>query len=595
MRERPLIFAVFVLGVVLYANTLANDFVHDDVYLISENPRIRSIESIPALFVLDYWEPAAQGGLYRPLVTSSYALSYALTGLHPAGYHAVNILLHAGVSILVLLLVRRVTGRPRVAIASGFLFAALAVHTEAVSGVVGRAELLCAAFVLGSLLTYIRSTGAEGRSTAAYVLSLLLFAAALLSKENGITLLGLIVLYDLSFRTRNSLSQKGAPVGAQLGALWRSRRRTYAGYVGLALVVLAVRVWVLSANESPEPLTRLDNPLIELGAGLRILTALWVLGRYLGLMLLPDRLSHDYSLGALPRIDSLSDPIGWLVIAATVAAVAATALAFRRNRILFFAIGFFAITVSVVSNIAFPIGAMMGERLVYLPSVGFCLALALALDRGAAALGGRREGVAFALAVVLIVVGNGARTMVRNQDWKNGDTLTLHDVVAAPAGAKLHYNAGEVLVRQGKPAAGIEHLVEFQRIAGDVLNPYPLWGHALLALGRNDEAVIHYERAIARGSDNLDVYNNIGFILVESGQNSDRGVELLELAVQGAPNNFDFLDSLGWAYHLVGRSEEGAALLRKSLRLNATSSSSKIRKQHLAEVDRALRTRSATP
>ena len=341
MRARLWIVAVFTLSAVLYVNTLPNEFVQDDLKLISENTLIRSAANIPTFFVLDYWQPTLHSGLYRPLVTSSYALNYALTGVNPSSYHLVNILLHAVVSILVLLLVRRATGRPRVAVASGLLFAALAIHTEAVTGVVGRAELLSAAFVLGSLLAYIRCTEAEGGSMARYVQSLLLFAGALLSKENGITLIGLIVLYDLALR-----SPKDAPLGAQLAALWRSRRASYAGYIGVALVYLAIRAWVLSASGSPTPRSPLDNPLIELGVGHRILTALWVLGRYLGLMIFPSRLSHDYSLGSLPRIESVSDPIAWAVIAATLAAVVATALTFRRDRLLFFAIGFFAISPS---------------------------------------------------------------------------------------------------------------------------------------------------------------------------------------------------------------------------------------------------------
>ena len=123
----------------LYAGSARNGFVLDDGALVRDNPLIRSLAGIPTLFASDYWEPEAKVGLYRPLVTTSYALNYALGAREPMGYHLANVGLHALVSLLVWVLYLRLGSGAAIAATAAFLFAAHAVHTEAVANVVGRA------------------------------------------------------------------------------------------------------------------------------------------------------------------------------------------------------------------------------------------------------------------------------------------------------------------------------------------------------------------------------------------------------------------------------------------------------------------------
>jgi 4-amino-4-deoxy-L-arabinose transferase-like glycosyltransferase len=140
-----------------------------------------------------------KGDLYRPIVILSYALNYKLGGLRPFGYHLANIFLHALNSVLVYLLAHLIFERKRPALFSALLFAIHPVHTEAVTGVVGRAELLAFLFSLSSLLMYITSKERKG-----YVLSLAFFLLALFSKENALILPFVLMLYDLTFRRDTS-------------------------------------------------------------------------------------------------------------------------------------------------------------------------------------------------------------------------------------------------------------------------------------------------------------------------------------------------------------------------------------------------------
>ncbi|MEW6252485.1 MAG: hypothetical protein AB1716_17750, partial [Planctomycetota bacterium] len=106
------------LGLLVYANTLSNDFAYDDYGLIVDNPRIRDLRAGRAIWLSDWWQPPAyvaeadphRDRLYRPLTVFTFALDYAAWGLWPAGYHLLNVLLHAAACGLVWLFARRLLG-----------------------------------------------------------------------------------------------------------------------------------------------------------------------------------------------------------------------------------------------------------------------------------------------------------------------------------------------------------------------------------------------------------------------------------------------------------------------------------------------------
>ena len=104
---------VLLLCAVAYANTLRNGFVYDDNAIVAGNPLIRSLENLPRIFSTGYWGAEnTDAGLYRPLVIATYAFDHALWGYRPAGFHAVNIALHALVSVLGYFLLLALLKRP---------------------------------------------------------------------------------------------------------------------------------------------------------------------------------------------------------------------------------------------------------------------------------------------------------------------------------------------------------------------------------------------------------------------------------------------------------------------------------------------------
>jgi len=580
--------SVFAVAALVYANTVQNGFVLDDRRLVEHNPLIRGVEGIPILFRADYWAPKLQSGLYRPLVMSSYALNYEVSGLDPAGYHAVNVLLHALVSALVAAFFLRVSAHPAPAIAAAFLFATHAIHTEAVANVVGRAELLMALLSMVALLAFMQSRAvSRPRSNWLQASALLAYFLALLAKESAVTLLGVFVLFDLMYGPGERL-----PFGPRLVRTFVAHWRSYASFAALTGVYLGVRQLALPGGTLP-PLLLVDNPLAMLDMPSRVLAGLQVALRYLGLAFWPLHLSYDYSFDQITLVTSLADFRAWAVLLAWGLVAAALIWAYRAAAELFFAMGFYVVTFSVVSNVLVPIGTILGERLLYLPSVGFCLALALFAWRLAQRLPLSPEAAraAFGAAFAIVVVLHGARTTERNPDWRSQSRLYLHDVEVVPNSTKALGNAGAILVNQEKHEEALELLLRGLEIYPQNEKASMMAGFAYTALGRDDDAMHRYDDALHYGVKDATVYNNLGFILVDRGTDPQRGVRLLEKAVQLAPKNPEYLDSLGWGYFKVGRLEKAREKLQQSLEIQPKGPSAPARRAHLAEIEKAVAAR----
>ncbi len=484
-----------------FANSLTNGFAFDDESIIVQNRMIKSLSNIPRLFTSDYWAstlgPGFGGNIYRPLVLLSFVLNYAAGALNPFGYHLINLLLHLTVCIALYILARQLGLSWAAALATAILFAVHPLHTEAVTGIVGRAELLMAAGVLLAMIWYVRG-GAPSRLEFRFALaSWAAFTTALLSKEQAMMLPALLVLADISL--------VGAGKGRQgwyqlLGGAWYRRL----GYLLILGTYLALRAAVLADPfaKARQEIQFLDNPLAHVAWGLRVLTALKVAGRYLWLLVWPMKLSADYSYNAIPVATSLWEPGVILAGLAWLGLLGLGVYAWLRGiRPAVFGIGFAVLTFLPASNFLLPIGTIMGERLFYLPSAGLCIVVGAAWDRTATwsrppgklravAMGG--FGV-FILAVLLLT----ARTIRRNQDWRNTETLMQSAVRVVPESAKVQTALSAFLINAGKIDEAITGLTTALRLTPDYMSAYFNLGRAYVAKGRWNEAEAVYRRALA--------------------------------------------------------------------------------------------------
>jgi tetratricopeptide (TPR) repeat protein len=522
------------LAVLPYLNALRAGFAFDDYPVILRNPKITGAE--PALGLL-IRSDSSDPNLYRPVTLLTYAANARLGG-GATGFHLVNVILHAGVSLLVFRTVDVLLASRALATAAGALFAVHPIHTEAVTAIVGRGELLAALFALLSLMALARGARAEGSRRLGWALvSAGAFAVAVLSKESAVMTLPLGIVVGLWVRSVRD---------------WRRALVALAPHASVLVVYLAARAWLVGSLATATPPLFIDNPLAHVGTPVRVATALVVLSQYLGLLTLPVTLSSDYSFDQVPLVAAPLDPR--LLAAAGVlgSLAAALAVAARRAPILGLAAAFLILPLGLTSNILFPIGTIKAERLLYLSSVGWCIAAAWAALRLA-----RLHRLAPAAAIALVVVAMAGRTWLRNEDWRDRATVHAVAVRTAPMSAKARYNWGNELVRQKRFADAIPHF----RRAVEIYPASALYqanlGAALAMVGDLDTAILHLEAAVRLDPSSAEMRRNLAEVLYRRGRGVD-AIAQLAAAVRLNPTAVEPRHALGMLLLQAGRAAEAA-------------------------------------
>ncbi len=351
----------------------------------------------------------------------------------------------------------RLGAAPLAATLAGLLFAAHPIHTEAVAPVVGRSEIGCLLFLLLGLGGAPRDA-AGGRSWAGAAFVTLAFLLSVAFKETGLALVALLPLLPLLFAAPESPAAAGRPLPA-LAELWRVWLLLGVATLGW----LAARGAALGADLlGPAGIGFLENPLVARDAAGRIAGGLAVSLRYLRMAVWPWPLSADYSYRALVPPDSLAAPAALLGLGSWLAGLGALLwLVGRRSRrrspeaaFLGLGIALYAATLLPVSNLLRPIGTIFGERLLFAPSAGLCLAAGVALA-AARRRGGPVGRLALAPAVGAVLAGS-AVFLARLPAWQGELALGRSIVAAQPESAKGHEKLGSELARVARTLAGEE-------------------------------------------------------------------------------------------------------------------------------------------
>ena len=539
-RAHVAIAAVFALAT--YASSLANGFALDDNYIIRGNARVHQLTDLAAIWLTPYWPTLGEHlGLYRPLAIFGYALQWAAGGGAPWVFHVVSVLMHAAVTVLVLLLLRRLVS-PAAALAGALLFAVHPLHSEVVANVVGQAEMIAAAGVLGACILHAsRPAGqiAMGRGRLAAIPPI--FLAALFAKEGAVVLPALLVVLDAAQRR----------VGFERQSLARYARGMILPLVVLALTLagyLAVRVHVLGSIGGVDAAPNLPFLRQEF----RVFSALRAWPEYVRLLVWPFDLSADYSPGVILPASGFTP----LVILGTIllAATAAIALATPAWPAAGLPAAWFLVAVFPVSNLLMPIGVLLAERVLYLPSVAVCFVVAAVADRIRAVAKPRALRFATVGAAALLTAF-AVRSTLRNPDWSstsavwdalvrdhpesyraqwvngfrmrqrgNTDLARQYFEIAYriwPDDAELLNNLAGVYIELNDYARAIP-ILEQSRALSDVLDRTEVFlAYALLGVGRPADALASIGRADRIGADKAIVHALRAQALERLGRNSE--------------------------------------------------------------------------
>ena len=434
MRRPLLVSAVIGFAFCAYSNSFQAPFLLDNDPIILKDARIRAATSghVHRILNEEYW-PLGMSGLYRPLTTFSFMFNYSIlgNGANPEGYHWLNFALHALNMGMVYLLGLAIFEQMPWALLLAALWGIHPVLTESVTNIVGRADLLGAFGVLAALHGHRKALEASGGRKAAWLAAIALaVTAGIFSKESTVVVAAVIAIYDLTFGR---------------AASWKARLPSYLAVVIPCLVFLYVRAHVLDGVAvSLFPFG--DNPLVGAGFWTAHMTAVKVIGRYLALLLWPAKLSFDYSFNENPLF---TWGLGWedvkaiLSLFVCLAGAAAAIVCWRRRKPVFFAVAFFAATLSPTSNLVIQIGSIMAERFLYLPSVGFAVLVVYGVHWLSQRVTQGRPGYRNALPAVagVLLIAYAARTYARNADWMDQGRFWRSAVEAAPGSYKTNLSA----------------------------------------------------------------------------------------------------------------------------------------------------------
>ena len=511
------LFAIAAVAVALYANTLSNELVFDDLKLIPENPQMHDPWDVGGIIQGRYWGEVLHSRHYRPLTVWSLALNYwlnekmGLDGGHVVGFHLLNLALHTVVSCVLYVMLLRLSLPPPASLAAALLFAAHPIHTEAVTFITGRAEPLAALLILAFLLLHTK--GKWVAAAACYLF-------ALLSKESAAIALFVVGWLDLC-----------------LGWFERSRWKFYGAYGAVLLGWILLRIAVL--KDLDLGISNLDNPLVDASWVERLYTAAAVQVDYLRLQLWPVGLSSDYSYKQVPLVDRFFDAGVLLFIAVTAAAVAGAWHARRAYPLVPLALGGYALAAAPTSNMLVLIPTIMGERLAYFPSLFFCLLAGWGLWMLRRKLG---AGVWAGGGVLLIAWS--ALTVARNATWANAEVFYRAQYQSAPNSARAHMGMGKMHAQSGR----LDSAMQYYRSALTLFPQYALGWYNLgltQAMRREwDAALISFRRAVQQEPGYVKAWYNLGGVHMQRGE-TEKALTAFERMVKLDPQNADAWNSIG--------------------------------------------------
>ncbi|XP_074845719.1 protein O-mannosyl-transferase TMTC4 isoform X1 [Carettochelys insculpta] len=504
----PSYWAKIIVGLVscmCFANSYDGDFVFDDSEAIINNKDLRAETPVGDLWHHDFWGGKLSSNTshksYRPLTVLTFRMNYFFAGgFRPVGFHVINIILHCAISVLMVdvfsILLgglqysskgRRLNLAPKSSLLAASLFAVHPVHTECVAGIVGRADLLCALFFLLSFLGYCKAfrENKEGNhfSILWVLASVLLGAIAMLCKEQGITVLGVNAVFDaLVINKLNILEiiQKVLHKGKLLetGGLFRKGllfRITFLFLGGATMLCMRWRIM----GTGPPAFTEVDNPAsFADNLFVRAINYNYYYSLNAWLLLCPWWLCFDWSMGCIPLIKSVSDwriialPALWFCLIGLICQALCSEDSHKR-RILTLGLGFLIIPFLPASNLFFRVGFVVAERVLYLPSIGYCMLLTYGF--GLLSKQDKKKKM-LAAAILGILLINLLRCVIRSNQWRSEEQLFKSALSVCPLNAKVHYNVGKNLADKGNQTAAIKYYREAVRLN-------PKYVHAMNNLG----------------------------------------------------------------------------------------------------------------
>ncbi len=517
-------------------------FIWDDDVYVTQNPLLSAPDGLRRI-----WFSLDTPSQYFPLTYTSFRLERPFWGLNPAGYHWVNILLHAVNALLVWRLLKRLSVPG--AWLGAAIFALHPVQVESVAWITERKNVLSLLFFLPALLAWIEF--AEDRPRPRwrfYFLLLVFYALALSSKTTACTLPAALLLV---------LWLKGRPIN------W-ARLAQVVPFLAMGVGMGLVTMWWERYHQGTK------GTLFAYGLLERVLIASHAIWFYLGKLVWPVNLTFSYPHWTINPDDPFA--YGWLVAGAGLGG----AIYFGRR---FVGRGVEVAALFYVATLSPILGFIMlytfrfsfvADHYQYVASIG-PIALAAAGITTALKFWGKRAPFLKPTLCGALLLTLAMLTWCQSRMYADAETLWRATLVRNPDSFMAHYNLGTCLDHEGRIDKAIEQYRKALQINPDLYDALNNLGLALAARGQLDEAMENYRKALQINPNSPGVLNNLGLALAIKGRFGE-AIENYRKALQINPNFSEALNNLGVALTDTGQFDEAIKNYRKALRIDPNSS-----------------------
>jgi protein O-mannosyl-transferase len=546
----------FFLCLILYGNSISNDYTYDDkIYTYNNQYIVKGFSAIKEIFNQGSLNGVYQynpGPQYRPLTLLNFMAEVAVFGLNPHVSHFFNVLFFAiTVVLLYFFLVKILTQRhsPQknynhaIAIAATLLFAFHPIHTEVVDSIKSRDEIIGLLFGLVSF--YFIILYADTNKKKYYFYSLAAFLIAIFCKENCLTFVLIIplLLYFFTSQPIKKIAFKSIP------------------YFGLAIFYLIVRNLVLHKLTFTNQIPIWDNALMAAtNNNDMVATSFVLLGKYIYMCIIPFPLSWDYSYPQIPIV-SWANWKAILSLLVCLALVVYMVIGLKKKSIFSFLIALFFITLFLSSNIVIKIAATYAERFLYTPSLSYCIALPILTSKIVELNPFQmiwEKPVKFYVPIVAVLAIFTMIVIPRSQVWKNEYTLFQSGVETSPNSGRTHGALGG-LYRDSAQKNNDPHKKEFYNLlaikefkkASELTNMYTGYFYNLGLCygdeGNQDSAFIAYKRAVELDPKSSYAATNLGLIYFNRAK-YDSALHFFKMAYEADSGNLIAIMDIGATY-----------------------------------------------
>ncbi|KAI8130415.1 Transmembrane and TPR repeat-containing protein [Lucilia cuprina] len=493
-----------------YGHALHGTFVFDDTVAIKRNKAINQLPTnLTAIFTSDFWGSSITDDeshkSYRPLTSLMFHLEWVKLKLDPFHMKLINLLIHTINTILVLLVMRKIkifTYSYTVALLTAILFAVHPVHTEAVSGIVSRADLMFCLIYLTALLICVVMYNKTAIWLPGLVVGLTL--VGVLFKESAITIPLSCVLLDYTLQRVYTLNWK-----QQLRKLLT---KTNIFYALTTICIIALRLWI--ADFKSPTFRKADNPVAHADSFLtRVLSQNYLYVYNIKILLNPYHLCFDWAFDCLKLIENLTD-LRVIPILLLYLCISVCLYKYQYNFVAVFGLLLIIIPFLPASGVI-KVGFVIAERVLYVPSIGHCYLVSCGFMYLQEKIKYRKTLSFGFIVLVLIFI---LRCRQRSTQWLTEEKLFTSALAVCPNNAKVHYNIARLSADMKNNAQAFVHYHK-------AIELYPAYDSALMNLGNlyretGDlrKAEIYLQKSLEVTPDLPAAWMNLGIVQAASKQ-----------------------------------------------------------------------------